>query len=149
MGEQGPAIVAVADENEAGREKVAKSLGAKNAYADYRQMLEKEKPQIVIVATPDHAHAVIAMAAMQLGKHVYVQKPLTRTVSEARALTEAARKYIVESLGFDQSRVGYITYGHEKMYLTDLDVERLAEKKMSSTEANRSALVFTYPCYVK
>jgi len=62
---------------------------------------------------------------------------------------EAARKYIVESLGFDAARVGYITYGHEKMYLTDLDVERLYEKKMSSTEANRSALVFTYPCYAK
>ncbi|MCC6620121.1 MAG: OmpA family protein [Deltaproteobacteria bacterium] len=60
---------------------------------------------------------------------------------------EAARKYIVETLGFDQSRVGYITYGHEKMYLTDLDVERLSEKKMSTTEANRSALIFTYPCF--
>lgn len=60
---------------------------------------------------------------------------------------EAARKYVVEQLGFDASRVGYITYGHEKMYLTDLDVERLSEAKLSTTEANRSALVFTYPCY--
>lgn len=60
---------------------------------------------------------------------------------------EATRKYVVETLGFDQKRVGYITYGHEKMYLTDLDVERLSEKKLSTTEANRSALIFTYPCY--
>ena len=61
-------------------------------YKDYRVMFEKQKDiDAVLVATPDHAHAVIAMAAMQLGKHVYVQKPLTRTVSEARALTEAAR----------------------------------------------------------
>ena len=53
-------------------------------YKDWRVMLEKQKDiDAVLVATPDHTHAVIAMAAMQLGKHVYVQKPLTRTVSEA------------------------------------------------------------------
>ena len=70
-------------------------------YKDWRQMLEKQKDiEAVVVATPDHNHAVIAMAAMQPGKHVYVQKPLTRTVSEARALTEAARKYkVVTQMG--------------------------------------------------
>jgi predicted dehydrogenase len=70
-------------------------------YKDFRVMLEKQKDiDAVIVATPDHTHAVVAMAAMQLGKHVYVQKPLTRTVSEARALTEAARKYkVVTQMG--------------------------------------------------
>ena len=70
-------------------------------YKDYRVMLEKQKDiDAVLVATPDHWHALIAMAAMQLGKHVYVQKPLTRTISEARALTEAARKYkVVTQMG--------------------------------------------------
>jgi predicted dehydrogenase len=70
-------------------------------YRDFRVMLERQKDiDAVIVATPDHTHAVVAMAAMQLGKHVYVQKPLTRTISEARALTEAARKYkIVTQMG--------------------------------------------------
>ena len=70
-------------------------------YRDFRVMLEKQKDiDAVIVATPDHNHAVVAMAAMQLGKHVYVQKPLTRTVSEARALTEAARRYkVVTQMG--------------------------------------------------
>ncbi len=70
-------------------------------YRDFRVMLEKQKDiDAVIVATPDHAHAVVAMAAMQLGKHVYVQKPLTRTVSEARALTEAAHRYkVVTQMG--------------------------------------------------
>jgi len=70
-------------------------------YRDYRVMLERQKDiDAVIVATPDHTHAVVAMAAMQLGKHVYVQKPLTRTISEARALTEAARKYkVVTQMG--------------------------------------------------
>ena len=70
-------------------------------YRDYRVMLEKQKDiDGVVVATPDHTHAVIAMAAMQRGKHVYVQKPLTRTISEARALTEAARRYkVVTQMG--------------------------------------------------
>ena len=70
-------------------------------YKDFRVMLEKQKDiDAVLVATPDHTHAVVAMAAMQLGKHVYVQKPLTRTISEARALTEAARKYkVVTQMG--------------------------------------------------
>lgn len=70
-------------------------------YKDFRVMFDKQKDiDAVLVATPDHNHAVIAMAAMQLGKHVYVQKPLTRTVSEARALTEAARKYkVVTQMG--------------------------------------------------
>lgn len=62
---------------------------------------------------------------------------------------ESTREFIEKTLGVDPKQVGYITYGHDKMYLTDLDIERLSEKKMSSTEANRSALIFTYPCYKK
>ncbi|MBC7829490.1 MAG: Gfo/Idh/MocA family oxidoreductase [Chitinophagaceae bacterium] len=71
-------------------------------YKDYRQMLEKEKKNIdaVSVSTPDHTHAVAALAAMQLGKHVYVQKPLTHDIYEARMLTKAARKYkVVTQMG--------------------------------------------------
>ncbi len=67
-------------------------------YKDFRKMLDEQKDiDAVVVATPDHNHAVVAMAAMQRGKHVYVQKPLTRTVYEARMLTEAARKYKVQT----------------------------------------------------
>jgi predicted dehydrogenase len=62
-------------------------------YRDFREMLEKQKDiDAVLVATPDHNHAVVAKAAMQLGKHVYVQKPLTTTVHEARALAQMARE---------------------------------------------------------
>ncbi len=76
-------------------------------YTDYRKMLEKEKSiDAVIVATPDHTHAVIAMMAMKLGKHVYVQKPLTLTVYEARQLTEAARKYKVTTQMGNQGHSG-------------------------------------------
>ena len=87
----------LADERAAER-KVFEQLPKAVKHKDYRKMLESQKDiDAVLVATPDHTHAVIAMAAMQLGKHVYVQKPLTRTISEARALTEAARKYKVVS----------------------------------------------------
>lgn len=61
-----------------------------------------------------------------------------------------ARTYLVEQLGMDPQRVGYITYGHEKMYLTELDIERISGgKKLSVKAANRSALIFAYPCFVK
>ena len=65
-------------------------------------MLDEMGNQIdaVVIATPDHTHAVIAMECMRRGKHVYVQKPLTKTVYEARMLTEAARKYkVVTQMG--------------------------------------------------
>ena len=60
-------------------------------YSDFREMLDKQKDiDAVMVATPDHVHALIAMAAMDLGKHVYVQKPLTWSVHEARQLAKKA-----------------------------------------------------------
>ncbi len=71
-------------------------------YKDYREMLDKEHKNIdaVSVSTPDHNHAIQALAAMQLGKHVYVQKPLAHDVWEARVLTDAAKKYkVVTQMG--------------------------------------------------
>ncbi len=70
-------------------------------YRDFRVLLKTE-PGIdaVTVSTPDHTHAVIAMAAMRLGKHVFVQKPLTQTVHEARALARAAQEMkVVTQMG--------------------------------------------------
>jgi hypothetical protein len=66
-------------------------------YKDFRQMLDKEGKNIdaLIVAIPDHMHATAAMWSMERGKHVYVQKPLVRTIWEARQLREAANKYKV------------------------------------------------------
>ncbi|MBN2315260.1 MAG: Gfo/Idh/MocA family oxidoreductase [Sedimentisphaerales bacterium] len=62
------------------------------AYADFRELLEREDVDAVMVAVPDHAHAMITMAAIERGKHVYCEKPLTYSVYEARKITEAARK---------------------------------------------------------
>ena len=61
-------------------------------YRDYREMLAKEKPEIVIVATPDHWHPLIAIAAMQSGAHVYVEKPISHTINEGKAMVKAARQ---------------------------------------------------------
>lgn len=71
-------------------------------YHDWREMLDKESKNFdaVSVSTPDHNHAVQTLAAMQLGKHVYVQKPLTHDIYEARILTQAANKYkVVTQMG--------------------------------------------------
>ena len=71
-------------------------------YKDFRVMLEKEEKNIdaVTVSTPDHMHAVQAMMAMKMGKHVYVQKPLSHDIYEARMLTQAAEKYkVVTQMG--------------------------------------------------
>ncbi len=71
-------------------------------YKDWRELFNKESKHFdaVSVSTPDHNHAVIALAAMQLGKHVYVQKPLTHDIYEARVLTDAAKRYkVVTQMG--------------------------------------------------
>jgi predicted dehydrogenase len=64
-----------------------------NKYRDFRIMFEKEKSlDAITVTTPDHTHTVIALMAIQMGKHTFVQKPLTHTIKEARILAEAANK---------------------------------------------------------
>ncbi len=76
-------------------------------YTDYREMLDKQKDiEAVIIATPDHMHAPPAMMAMKMGKHVYVQKPLTHTVYEARILAETARKEKVATQMGNQGHSG-------------------------------------------
>jgi predicted dehydrogenase len=63
------------------------------AYADFRELLEKEKGvDAVVVGTPDHWHAPISIAAMKKGKHVFCQKPMTRSIYEARRMAEVARE---------------------------------------------------------
>ena len=76
-------------------------------YKDFRVMLDEQKDiDAVVVATPDHSHAVVALAAIERGKHVYVQKPMTHSVYEARVLTEAARKHKVATQMGNQGHSG-------------------------------------------
>jgi len=90
-------IVALCDVDfERARETFEKFPGARR-FRDYREMLVEMDGEIdaVTVSTPDHLHFPAAMMAIEMGKHVFVQKPLTHTVREARLLTEAARRHRV------------------------------------------------------
>jgi predicted dehydrogenase len=100
-------IVALCDVDFGLAEPVFAKYPEAKRYKDYRVMLDEQKDiDAVIVATPDHSHAVIAMAAMERKKHVYVQKPLTHSVHEARLLTETARKYGVATQMGNQGHSG-------------------------------------------
>ncbi|MCA6079064.1 Gfo/Idh/MocA family protein [Fulvivirga sedimenti] len=95
-------IAALCDVDDRRAERSIKDHQDANYYHDYRIMLEKEGDSIdaVSVSTPDHMHAIQALAAMEMGKHVYVQKPLTHDIYEARQLTEAAHRYkVVTQMG--------------------------------------------------
>src|SRR6202035_3986394 len=60
-------------------------------YKDFRELLDGEKPEVVIIATPDHWHALITLAALKAGAHVFVEKPTGHTIVESRAMLNAAR----------------------------------------------------------
>lgn len=90
-------IVALCDVDLARTKQVAQKFPQAPKFQDYRVMLREMDEHIdaVTVSTPDHMHYPIAKMAIELGKHVYVQKPLTHTVWEARQLAELARKHRV------------------------------------------------------
>ncbi|HUT59416.1 MAG TPA: Gfo/Idh/MocA family oxidoreductase [Phycisphaerae bacterium] len=76
-------------------------------HTDFRKMLDAEKEiDAVVVATPDHLHAVISIAAMKMGKHVYCEKPMAHTVQEVRAMQEAARTHKVATQMGNQGNAG-------------------------------------------
>ena len=95
-------LVAVAEVDEKRTAKVRKAFPKTKIYLNWRELLEKEANNIdaVVVGTPDHMHAPIAMTAMLLDKHAYVEKPLTRTLHECRMLTEyAAERRLITQMG--------------------------------------------------
>lgn len=92
----GQNIVALCDVDWNYAAKAFKAYPNAKLYKDYRVMLEKQKDiDAVLIATPDHTHAIIGTAAIKAGKHVFIQKPLAHSVYETRVLTETARKYKV------------------------------------------------------
>ena len=99
-------LVALADVDLSKVDGMKKLFPNVRVYQDWRELLRKEAGNIdsVNVSTPDHMHAPIAMAAMALGKHVYVQKPLATTVHETRMLAaEAKRRRLVSQMGIQIS----------------------------------------------
>lgn len=95
-------IVALCDVDKKYAAETFKTYPKARQFTDYRVMLDKMGDSIdaVMIATPDHTHAVIALEAMRRGKHVYVQKPLVHSVNEGRVLLEAARQYkVVTQMG--------------------------------------------------
>jgi len=122
-------IAAICDVDWNMASKAFKQFPKAKKYKDFRRVLDEIKDiDAITVSTPDHTHAVIAMSAMKLGKHVYVQKPLTHSIYEARMLTETANQYkLVTQMGnqgasgdgvkqmvkwFDEGKIGKVTKVH-------------------------------------
>jgi len=98
----GATIVALCDVDQQRAGDVFKKHPKAKPFTDFRRMLDEMDKQIdaVVVATPDHTHAVAAVAAMKRGKHVYCEKPLTRTVHEARVMRQTALQHrVVTQMG--------------------------------------------------
>ncbi len=104
-------IVALCDVDEKRAAQNFERYANQPKYADFRVMLEKEHKNIdaCTIGIPDHMHATAALACMQAGKHVYVEKPLTRTPWEARLLADASKKYGVAT------QMGNQGYSHESI----------------------------------
>jgi predicted dehydrogenase len=89
---EGVELAYVCDPQQSRRENAARGLGAKEAVADMRRVLDDKRVTAVIVATPDHWHAPASILACDAGKHVYVEKPCSHNVREGRLLVSAARR---------------------------------------------------------
>lgn len=85
-------IVALCDVDDVFLSAAAAKFPGARRYSDFRRLLDQDDIDAVVVATPDHTHAVVAVAALKSGRHVYCEKPLARTISEVRVLTETARE---------------------------------------------------------
>jgi predicted dehydrogenase len=85
-------IVAFCDIDDRFIARAASKFPSAQTYTDYRKLLERNDIDAVVVGTPDHTHAVITMAALKSGRHVYCEKPLARTIAEVRAVTKEARE---------------------------------------------------------
>ncbi len=115
-------IVSLCDVDERQASDSRKRFDRATFYRDFREMLDKERNNIdaCSISTPDHTHAVATIAAMQLGKHVYTQKPLTHNIFEARQLTEAAKRYKVVTQMGNQGGSGDGVRRAQEMYQAGL-----------------------------
>lgn len=115
----GAELVALCDVDTSRAGDIYQKYPKAKAFQDFRRMFDTMSNEIdaVMVATPDHTHAVAAVAAMRLGKHVYCEKPLTRTVYEARVMREvAARQKVVTQMGNQGSAENGLRRGVELVW---------------------------------
>ena len=93
-------VVALCDVDYNTLESKKKEFPDAKTFVDYRELFDQmgDKFDAATISTPDHMHSIITSAAIKLGKHVYTQKPLTRTIYEARLLGELAKKYGVQDI---------------------------------------------------
>src|SRR5437773_8842098 len=85
-------IVALCDIDDNYLDAVKQKHPQAKTYNDFRRLLDRQDLDAVVIGTPDHTHAVAAVAALKSGRHVYCEKPLARTISETRIITETARR---------------------------------------------------------
>ena len=108
---RGQNVVALCDVDERTLAAAAKKYPGARTYHDWRKMLEQDGIDAVTVSTPDHMHAPVAVTAMQMGKHVYVQKPVAHTVFESRQMQRVAldKKVVTQMGNQHHSGPGYRT----------------------------------------
>ncbi|MCY3024513.1 MAG: Gfo/Idh/MocA family oxidoreductase, partial [Planctomycetota bacterium] len=109
-------VVALCDVNKSKAQRMFDKFPAAPRFEDFRKMLDEKAKEIdaVVVATPDHTHAVAAVAAMKAGKHVYVEKPMAGCVYEARVMRETAEKQkVATQMGNQGSSSGQFRRGVE------------------------------------
>ena len=99
-------IVALCDVDQRRAGKAFETYPSAKRYTDFRKMLDNEKLDAVVVSTPDHTHAIAAITAMRLGKHVYCEKPLAHSVHEARVMAKTAAQYQVVTQMGNQGHAG-------------------------------------------
>src|ERR1044071_5219088 len=85
-------IVALCDVDDSYLSAAAQKFAGAKTYSDFRRLLDQKNIDAVVIATPDHTHAVATVAALRSGRHVYCEKPLTHTISECRIVMGTARK---------------------------------------------------------
>src|SRR5262245_30742636 len=130
-------IVAVADENQKGREDTAKLLGDVKPYADYREMLDKEKPQIVSVADRFlDAHKDMVIACARAGASIFLEKPMARDLAEADAMVTACEMHHVKLAIAHQTRYSP-RLEHVKEMITNGDLGDILELRGRGKEDTR------------
>src|SRR6185503_18285266 len=87
---QGCRVVAVSQRDQASAKKIADAYGIPEVFPRWQDLLDRARPEIVVIATPPHLHRDIALAAFAAGAHVLCEKPVAMTQAEARAMVDAA-----------------------------------------------------------